>query len=410
MTIVWYYIEMIYLDNAATTPLDAAIFAKMIPYFSDQFGNASSVHAAGRDARMAVERARQQAASAIGGQVKDIIFTSSATEANNLAIKGTIEGIRKKFNDSFAPEIIASPIEHPCVMEALRHVESLGWAKIHWLPVDQYGLVSLDSIKSLLSDKTVLISVMFANNEIGTIQPVAEIGALVRQTRLVRFKNADEKTMIPLYFHCDAVQAIQYFECDVNAIGIDLLSLTGHKLYGTKGAGLLYARDGVPLVRQIDGGGQEYYKRAGTENVAGIVGFGEALSYLNDKEKESSRLRDLQNILIRGILDSNQKVLLTGHTELRAPHITSFLLEAVDGEALITALDREGIAVSSGSASSSGEVRQSHVIEALPLTDFEVRKAAALRISTSKYTQDADIQKLIDRLPAVVSKLRELAL
>ncbi|MDQ3098154.1 MAG: cysteine desulfurase [bacterium] len=401
---------MIYLDNAATTALDPAVLEKMMPYFSGEFGNASSVHSLGRDARMAVERARQQVAGAIGAQAKDVIFTSSATEANNLAIKGVIEGIRRKFGHEFLPEIIASPIEHPCVMEALRHVESLGWAKIVWLPVDEFGMVSIDTIKSFLTNNTVLISVMFANNEIGTVQPVAEIGAFVRRARLLRFKNADGKTMIPLYFHCDAVQAIQYFDCDVNAIGIDLLSITGHKIYGPKGSGVLYARDGMPLTRQIDGGGQEYYKRAGTENVAGIVGIGEALNNPRQKEEASLRLKILQKELSNDILESNTKVHLTGHAELRAPHITSFLFENVDGEALITALDREGVAVSSGSACSSGVVRQSHVIEALSLTGFDVRKSAALRVSTSKHSTSEDIQKLIALLSPIVSKLRELAL
>ncbi len=401
---------MIYLDNAATTALDDAILEKMLPYLRENYGNASSVHTFGRDARMAVERARQQVAVALGGQAKDIIFTSSATEANNLAIKGTIEGIRKRFNNSFLPEIIASPIEHPCVIESLKHVESSGWAKVIWLPVDATGLVSVETVKTFISEHTVLVSVMYANNEIGTIQPIAEIGTVVRQSRWSRLKNADEKTVIPLYFHCDAVQAIQYSECDVNALGIDLLSVTGHKLYGPKGAGVLYARDGVPVVRQIDGGGQEYYKRAGTENVAGIVGLGEALETVAGHRDESSRLKKLQNLLISGVLETTSRIHITGHRQQRVPHITSFLIESVDGEALITALDREGIAVSSGSACSSGVVRQSHVIEALPLAGFDVRKAAALRISSGRHTQERDIQLLLQTLPPIISKLRELAL
>lgn len=403
---------MIYLDNAATTMLDSDILDRMLPYFSEHYGNASSVHTLGRDARMAVERARQQAATALGGQAKDIIFTSSASEANNLAIKGTLEGIRKRFKDfdrEFLPEIIASPIEHPCVLESLKHVEQLGWCKVQWLPVNIEGVVSSSDIESRINENTVMVSVMYVNNEIGSVQPVNEIGQLVRKTRWSRLNDSTERHAVPIYFHSDSVQAIQYFETDVNAIGVDLLSLTAHKLYGPKGAGLLYVREGVPVTRQIDGGGQEYYKRAGTENVAAIVGLGESISRIANHKDEKDRLAVLQNKLIDSVLKID-KTYLTGPRNLRAPHITSFLFEGVDGESLITALDREGLAVSSGSACSSGVVRQSHVIEALPLTGFDVRKAAALRISCGRHSIDDGIDKFIKVLPSIINKLRELDL
>ncbi len=401
---------MIYLDNAATTALDSPILDKMLSYFSEIYGNASSVHSLGRDARMAVERARQQVATAIGAQAKDIVFTSSATEANNLAIKGVLDYLRQKRELDFLPEIVANPTEHPCVIESLKHFESLGWAKIVWLPVDAFGRIAAEAVQAAITERTVLVSVMYVNNEIGTVQPVQEIGSLVRKTRWSRLQNADERTVLPLYFHCDAVQAIQYFECDVQAIGVDLLSMTGHKLYGPKGAGVLYMRDGVQISRQIDGGGQEYYKRAGTENVAGIVGMGEALAQISRSPETKEALVALQQKLrdevLRGVPDAH----LTGHPEYRAPHITSFIFEKVDGEALITALDREGIAVSSGSACSSGVVRQSHVIEALPLSGFDAHRSAALRVSTSKYSTEEEIQRLITALPSIIAKLRELNL
>ncbi len=406
---------MIYLDNAATTALDAKVLEAMLPYLKEQFGNASSVHTLGRDARMGVERARLQVATALGAQAKDIIFTSSASEANNLAIKGVVESVkrrieRKEVTLTGLPEIVASPIEHPCVMESLRHVEALGWAKIIWLPVTEEGLVSVDDVKRLLTENTILVSVMYVNNEIGTIQPIKGIGGLVRQTRWTRLSKGDERSVVPLYFHCDAVQAVQYLECDVNILGVDLLSITGHKLYGPKGAGVLYLRDGVQFIRQIDGGGQEYYKRAGTENVAGIIGLGEAVSKLGDKSTEYARLQILQKKLIYSVTTTILGAHLTGHPTLRAPHITSFIFENVDGEALIAALDREGLAVSSGSACSSGVVRQSHVIESLSLTGFEVKNSAVLRISMGKNTIESDINTLLSVLPPIVHKLRELNL
>ncbi len=403
---------MIYLDNAATTPLDADVLSRMMPYLESDFGNPSSVHSAGRDARMAVERARQVCASAVGAQAKDVIFTASATEANNLAIKGVIEGIRAKMSseEDFPAEIVASPVEHPCVLESLRHIEKLGWAKVVWLPVDVNGVVSVDAVKAAITENTVLVCVMYVNNEIGSVQPVSEIGEVVRKSRWRRLKSEEKRPVVPIYFHCDAVQAVSYFDCDVNALGIDLLSVTGHKLYGPKGSGMLYAREGVPLVRQTDGGGQEYYKRAGTENVAAIVGLGEAMSRVNSTMNESGRLKELQKVLIKSIVRPENKVILTGHPDLRAPHITSFLFADIDGEALITALDREGFAVSSGSACSSGVVRQSHVIEALPLQQFDVRKAAALRVSASKHTTFVEIENFVSKLNETVNKLRQLGL
>jgi cysteine desulfurase len=394
---------MVYLDNAATTALDSDVLQAMQPYLSEQFGNASSVHAYGREARMAVERARQIAADVLSAQPKEIIFTSSATEANNLAVKGVIEWVHD-MHPSAPLEIVATPIEHPCTLEALKHVDKLGWAKIVWLPVGVDGLVSADSVAAAINENTVLVSVMYVNNEIGTVMPISSIAEEIRRVR--KHRGTAE---LPLYFHTDAVQAVQYLDCHVDRLGVDLLSLTGHKLYGPKGSGLLYVRDGIHIVRQIDGGGQEYYKRAGTENVAGIVGFAAALQkYAWNESAQFDDMKEIQRFLINEITARISDSRLTGHRELRAPHITSFIFEDVDPEALIISLDRAGFAVSSGSACSSGIVRQSHVIDALHL-DI-AKKSAALRVSTGNQTTQADMASFVEVLVKSVTQLRDLRL
>jgi cysteine desulfurase len=400
---------MRYLDNAATTALDPEILAAMQPYFSEQFGNASSVHQYGRDARMAIERSRQSIATILGAKASEIVFTASATEANNLAIKGVIEKIRDEKNSSESLlEIIASPTEHPCVIESLKHVEKLGWVKIVWLDVDSAGKVSLEAVKQAITENTVLVSVMYVNNEIGTVAPVKEISETIRQVRKQRNHNPSP---LPIYLHCDCVQAIQYFDCSVNTLGVDLMSITGHKLHGPKGSGFLYVRDGIQIVRQIDGGGQEYYKRAGTENVAAIVGMAEAIKKYGWRDDSGTlekleRLRELQNYLIKEVSATISDCQVTGAIENRAPHITSFIFENVDPEALIIALDREGFAVSSGSACSSGVVRQSHVIESLKLQI--AKKSAALRVSTNSETNLDDLKAFVLSLQKNVQLLREM--
>lgn len=411
---------MVYLDSAATTALDAEVLDAILPYFRDQYGNASSVHTFGREARMAIERSRQIVADVLGAQAKEIIFTSSASEANNLAIKGVIEGIRDRFFvngqsdqssiNNTGLEIISSPIEHPCVMESLKHLEKIGWAKIVWLSVNQFGMINPVDLERTISDNTVLITMMYVNNEIGTVMPIKEVYSVVKKVRKAREKLDGQ---LPIYLHTDAVQAIQYLDCDVQSLSVDFLSLTGHKFGGPKGSGLLYARNGLPLTRQIDGGGQEYYKRAGTENVASAVGLATALNknVWRESSEVSQKLNSiskLQKYLISEVFERIGKSHLSGDPVNRAPHITSFIFENVDPEALIISLDREGYAVSSGSACSSGVVRQSDVIEALNL-DIP-KKSAALRVSTDYKTTFEEIEGFLNSLVKNVRLLREMSI
>jgi cysteine desulfurase len=398
---------MIYLDYAATTPLDRDVLDSMMPYLTDTYGNASSVHTEGRNARLAIERARQLVATFLDSEAKEIVFTASATEANNLAIKGVIDSVRQRFHLSeLLPEIIVSPIEHPCVMESVKHVETLGLAKIHWLTVDEYGRVSTDEIQSKITDKTVLVSVMYVNNEIGTIQPIKEISSIIRKIRDARINSG---VSLPIYFHSDAVQAVQYLPHSVKELGVDLLSVTSHKLYGPKGAGALYIRTGTQVARQVDGGGQEYYLRAGTENVAGIVGFGHSVGKIaSDVGAESTRLRELQQFTIQNVLSRVPKSHLSGHPVERAPHIVSFLFEDIDIESLVIALDRKGFGTSSGSACSSGVVKQSHVISALNLSFGKT--SGPLRLSFGKDTVQIHLEEFVSVLPDIIASLRALEL
>jgi cysteine desulfurase len=398
---------MIYLDYAATTPLDKDVLDSMMPYLTDTYGNASSVHTEGRNARLAIERARQLVATFLDCEAKEIVFTASATEANNLAVKGVIDSVRHRFplSDSL-PEIIVSPIEHPCVMESVKHVEALGLAKINWLTVDEYGRVSPDEVLSKITDKTVLVSVMYVNNEIGTIQPIKEISSIIRKVRDTRINSG---ISLPIYFHSDAVQAVQYLPHSVKELGVDLLSVTSHKLYGPKGAGALYIRAGTQVTRQIDGGGQEYYLRAGTENVAAIVGFGHSVGKIvSDVGAESTRLRELQRFTVQNVLSRVPKSHLSGHPVERAPHIVSFLFEDIDIESLVIALDRKGIATSSGSACSSGVVKQSHVISALNLSFGKT--SGPLRLSFGKDTVQVHLEEFVSVLPDIIASLRALEL
>jgi len=390
--------KKIYLDFAATTPVDDRVFEAMKPYFSQKYGNPSSIYNLGREARVAIEQAREKIARALGAEAKEIIFTSCATEANNLALKGLIEKLNTKAH------LIVSPIEHHAVLDTVKHLEKQG-VEVFWLKVDKDGLVDPHQIERLVRDNTILVSVMYGNNEVGTIEPIEAIGKLLQKINQSRIKSLKSK----IYFHTDAVQAFQYLDCDVNRLGVDLLSLSAHKFYGPKGVGVLYARKGTPLARQQDGGGQESNLRAGTENVAGIVGMGKAVELARSEkwEERSEKIGELRDKLIVGVLKNVSGAVLTGHPQKRLPHIASFVISGAEGESILLLLDEYGISASSGSACTTGSLDPSHVLTAMGYKPEETH--GSLRFSLGQQTSLEDINFVIKVLPGIVAKLRRMA-
>jgi cysteine desulfurase len=379
---------MIYLDHAATTKLDPEVLAAMLPYLGDQFGNASSIYGLGREARKAVEEAREITAAYLGARPKEIIFTSSGSESDNLAIRGVAWAARNRGN-----HLITSQVEHSAVLNTCRALEKQGF-DVTYLPPDRAGRIDVEQVREAITDRTVLISIMHANNEVGTVQPVAEIGALARERRIS--------------FHTDAVQSVGQLPTRVQELNADLLSMSAHKIYGPKGVGALYVRTGVRLVPVIAGGDQEFNRRAGTENVPGIVGLGKALERAYDEMPTvAPRLTRLRERLIEGILSSVPACQLTGSATLRLPNHASFLFRHIEGEPLLHNLDMRGIAASSGSACASGSVEPSHVLLAMGFTVEEAH--GALRLTLGRENTDADVDALLASLPPLVEELREMS-
>lgn len=411
--------KKIYLDYSATSPVDPQVVKAMLPYFANKFGNPSSLHSWGQEAKKAVEKSRQQVANLLGCLPKEIIFTSGATEANNLALKGVVEAWQKD-HPGQKPHLIVSVIEHHCVLNTAKHLGQQG-AEINWLKVDQDGLVDPNQVLKLIKSNTVLVCVMFANNEIGTIEPIREISLMVK-----KYKGFKKYPLI----QTDAVQALQYLDCQVNHLGVDLLSASSHKFSGPKGVGFLYVRTGTRLIRQQDGGeGQEWGRRSGTENVAGIVGLGKALELAKkNREREVRRLTKLRDYLIENCVpavalrrhSSEASVTsakagqlsvvscqLTGHPTKRLPHLVSFVIPGAEGEAMLLHLNDQGIAASSGSACTAGDLRPSHVLLSLGIKP-EIAHGS-LRFSLGKETTKKDLDYVIKVLPGIVKKLREMA-
>lgn len=392
--------KKIYLDYAATTPVDPEVFVAMKPYFSQNYGNPSEPHFFGQKARAAIDKARQKVANFLGAKLKEIIFTSCATESINLTHKGLVEALMRQTS---RPHIITSSVEHKAVLEVCRHLENLDMADVTYLPVDKYGIVKVAEIEKAIRPETVLVSIMYINNEVGTIQPIQEIGETISQINKLRMENGELK----IYFHIDATQAIQYFDCSVDKLGVDLLSFSGHKIYAPKGVGALYIRKGTPVVRQQDGGEQEYRLRAGTENVPYIVGLGKAIEeILNIKYQISKKTKNLRDRLIEGILKIPD-VELVGHPTKIAPHIATFIVEGAEGEAMLLLLSDEGIAASSGSACTSGLLEPSHVLTAMGYQPEQAH--GSLRFSLGKDTTQQEIDYVVQILPGVISRLRKMA-
>jgi cysteine desulfurase len=380
--------RIIYMDHSATTYVRKEVVEAMAPYHSENFGNPSSIYSIARESKKAIDTARVQVATALGAEPEEIYFTSGGSESDNWAIKGIASANRKKGN-----HIITSKIEHHAVLHTCEYLEKEGFA-VTYLPVDQYGLVSQQDLENAITDRTILISIMFANNEIGTIEPVAELGAIAR------------KHKVP--FHTDAVQAIGNVPIDVKARNIDLLSLSAHKFYGPKGVGVLYIKKGVRIDNLIHGGGQERRRRAGTENIAGIVGLGKAIELATaDIEGHNRKIRALRDRLMRGILDKIPSCRLNGHPEKRLPGNINISFEFIEGESMLLWLDDEGICASTGSACTSGSLEPSHVLLATGLP-VEISHGS-LRLTLGNVNTDADVDFVLEVLPKVVSRLREMS-
>ena len=394
-----------YLDYAATTPVRKEVIEVMAPFWRQKFGNPSSIHSWGREAKVALEESRNIIAGILGAKPLEIIFTSCGTEASNLAIKGLIEGLKSlKGSKSLRerPHLIVSPVEHHCVLETVKHLEKKSEVEVSWLKVDRTGLVDPKEVISFIRPNTILVAVMLGNNEVGTIEPVAEIG------KLLTTYNMKHGTPNRIYFYTDAVQAVQYLNCNVRRLGVDLLSLTAHKFGGPKGIGALYVRRGTPLVRQQDGGGQERNLRSGTENLAYIVGMAKALELaVKERGETAAKITELRNKLITGVLEKISGAVLTGHPALRLPHIASFLIPGIEAESALLLLDERGIAASSGSACTSGSLEPSPVLRAMGYTPFQAH--GSLRFSLGKETTEREIDYVLTVLPGVVEKLRRMA-
>jgi cysteine desulfurase len=378
--------EPIYLDHAATTPVRPEVLEAMLPYFGGRFGNPSSIYRLGREARQAMDRARDTVAAALGCRPAEVLFTSCGSESDNLAIKGVAYACRDRGN-----HLITTQVEHHAVLHTCEWLERYAGFEVTYLPVDHHGLVELPALEAAITDRTTLVSVMLANNEVGTIQPLPAIAALLRPRGII--------------FHTDAVQGGGALDLNVGRLGVDLLSLSGHKFYAPKGIGILYVRQGTPLLPQMHGGGQERNRRAGTENVPYVVGAATALELATEElAPGNARLVQLRDRLIQGVLERVPGARLTGHPTERLPNNASFVFEGVEGEALLLALDQLGICASTGSACTSGSLEASHVLKAMGLPASLAQ--GSLRLSLGKGTDEDQIDRTLEALPSVVERLR----
>ena len=380
--------KMIYMDHSATTPVKKEVLQEMLPYFSEFYGNPSSVYQLSSKSKLAIDKAREQVAKGIGAKKNEIYFTGGGSEADNWAIKGIAYRHREKGN-----HIITSKIEHHAVLHTCEYLQKQGF-EVTYLDVDEYGMVRLEELEAAIKENTILISIMFANNEIGTVQPIKEIGEIARKHKVL--------------FHTDAVQAVGSLRIDVNEMNIDLLSMSAHKLYGPKGVGALYIRQGTRIDPLIAGGAQERNKRAGTENIAGIVGTGKAVELAYDHLEENNRkLIALRERLIKGIQDKIPHTRLNGHPERRLPGNVNFCFQFIEGEALLLSLDMVGVAGSSGSACTSGSLDPSHVLLSIGLP-HEIAHGS-LRLSLGLANTEEEVDYVVDQLTGIVDRLRMMS-
>lgn len=378
----------VYLDNNATTRMREEVMEAMLPYCKDIYGNASSIHQFGRPARKAIDGARADVADLLGAaSAEEIIFTSGGTESDNFAIKGVVHALRSKGN-----HIITTAIEHQAVLNTCKFLEKEG-CKVKYLGVDKYGIINLDELKKAITDKTILITIMYANNEIGTIEPIEEISKIVKEKGV--------------YFHIDAVQAVGKLAFKVKDINADLLSMSGHKIYGPKGIGAIYIKKGTKITQEMHGGHHEMNKRAGTENVPGIVGLGKAAELAKKEIPEENKIKDLRDYLYKGITSNIGDVRLNGHPEKRLQNTLNISFTYLEGESIILNLDMEGIAVSTGSACTSGTLEPSHVLTAMGVD--AVNTQGSVRFSLGRYNTKEDMDYVIETLPPIIKRLRTMS-
>jgi cysteine desulfurase len=381
-------VKQIYMDYAATTPTHPEVVKAMLPYFTELFGNPSSIHSCGQESKKGVDDARIKLSDFIGARPEEIIFTSGGTESDNFALKGVAYANEGKKN-----HIITSKVEHHAILEPCHFLEKQGF-KVTYLPVDGYGMVDPDDVKKTITPKTVLVSIMHASNEVGTIQPIGEIGKITREAGV--------------YLHTDAVQTVGHIPVNVRELNVDLLSLSGHKLYGPKGIGAIYIKKGTKVTPFMQGGGQEEGRRGGTYNVPGIIGLGKAIEIAKlEMHDEAERLVTYRDGLINGLLKKIEFTKLNGHPKTRLPNNINLSLSFVEGEATLLSLDLEGICVSTGSACTSESLEPSHVLTAMQVPAEEAR--CSLRFTLGKWTTADHIELMLTVLPRIISKLREMS-
>jgi len=389
--------KIIYLDHAATTPVDEVVFQKMKPFFSRQYGNPSGLYALASEAEKALSKARQHVAQFLGCQPAEIYFTSGATESNNLAILGLVKRFRQE-NPQTKPHLITTSIEHPSVLKVMSALKKEGLAEVTFLKVSEEGIIDAKDVKKYLRPNTILVSVMYANNEIGSIQPVKEIGKII---------SSNKKESGYPFFHIDAAQAANYLDCSVKKLNCDLLTLSGHKIYGPKGIGALYLKEGTALSPLVYGGGQEQNIRPGTENLAAIVGLAAAVVKLKSPKAKNKQIAKLRDRLIDKTLKLIDEVKVNGNPQKSLPHIANLSFRRVEGESLVFELSDKGIAVSTGSACASKSLKPSPVLTAIGLSPIAAH--SSVRFSLGRTTSKAEIDYLLKVLPKVVQRLRTIA-
>ncbi|MFA6918600.1 MAG: IscS subfamily cysteine desulfurase [Patescibacteria group bacterium] len=402
-------IKKVYLDNAATTPMDPEVLKAMMPFLKDNFGNASSLHYAGIEANRAVNDVQEKIGRFLGCLPEEVYFTSGATESDNMAVLGLTEAILRA-KSGFKAHIVVSAMEHDAILEPAQQLQKEG-VEVTYLKPNEKGLIEIEKLRAVIKDNTVLVSIMYVNNEIGTIQPIVEIGKLIKELNEKRASSAKASAGLgKIYFHTDATQATAYCDMNVGKLGVDMLSLSAHKIYGPKGVGVFFLKQGTPFRPLIWGGHQQNGIRSGTYNVAGIVGLGKAIELIAEKNKikqENKKIKELRDYLIKGIKKNIKRISINGDLTKRVPSNVSIIFEGVEGESVLLMLSQKGIAVSTGSACSSGSLEPSHVLKSIGVKPELAH--GSIRFSLGRFSTKSDIDFLLRELPPIIKRLRAMS-